>query len=285
MPQSAASPKSPADIVLWEGSYEDFLLEQDDSINELTQKFSTYGRGIDKIAVTRWLRRFESKHLPLALKLLKSVDYYNQGRVLMEFKELFNQLVQLEGPDLSNTLFASFGYPGESGDEMVYRFRLANRLDGADLNPNFLYLSDVGKYLDTKNLKFIFINDFVGTGKQAVETWENIAGLISEQNEVYLLVMAACQEGIDKIRQRTRLRVVANRTLAEESRVFSDKNSVFSAQERDILHKYCEIAGGFTEGYGDIQSLIIFHFRAPNNSIPILWCNNRRWKGLFVRNP
>jgi len=285
LPQPTPDQKLPTGVSLWNGTKDQFLLRHDNRIVDLAQKFNSYGQGIDKISIIKWLGQFEHKHLPIALKLLETVDYYGPARVLYEFKESYKQLVQLEGPDLSNKLFASFGYPGHSGDEMIYKFRLTNQLADKRWNVNFLYLSDIGSYIDRNNLTFVFINDFVGSGKQAVETWENVQGFVSEKHAVYLIVMAAYQEGMKRINEKTRLRVVANRTLGDESKVFSERNPAFSLSEKTILSGYCQRAGGVTQGYGGIQSLIIFHYRAPNNSIPILWCNNRRWKGLFVRNP
>jgi hypothetical protein len=229
--------------------------------------------------------QFKPEHWELGLKLLTSVDYYTQNRVLGGGVQLHTQSLRVLGHP-NELYFASFSAsPGRSGDEILPKYRLANHLTGASASRKFITLADLPRFIDDSNAKFVFVDDFVGSGKQAVETWKNIVGLVNPHHEVVLAVHVAFQEGLDYIQRETPLQVVCNRILTNVNKIFSSANSPFTADEKTALADYCNLAGEFPAGYQNMQANVVFYYRAPNNCISILRCNSRRWKGLFLRNP
>ena len=58
---------------------------------------------------------------------------------------------------------------------------------------------DLPGFFDSAELTFAFLNDFVGNGDQSISTWENIGGIIPDRHRTYLIVLAAAEQGIQKI--------------------------------------------------------------------------------------
>lgn len=264
-----------------------------DRILALERKFAGYWTVIDRAMIRNWLRQFDREHIMIALKLLENVDYYDQGRVINGTRQMYIQLSSLEGRDLNKFLFATFTPPGKSGDELLSKYRLANNMRGSKYDRSFIHLSDFTKFFKKvpdemavavrKLQGVVFVDDFVGTGNQAIKCWNTIEGFLTEVDKVYLSVLAGYDEGVKKIENETRLRVIENQRLYESAKVFSSTCGIFTEEQKSILLRYCEIAGEWPEGFGGCQSFVVFYYRIPNNTISALRAQNDRWRGLFLR--
>jgi len=265
---------------------EEFFEQYDYRIRELAQKFAGYTIAIDHISIRNWLRQFDEEDRILGLKLLDYVNYYDPARMLREARVLHQQIQSLLGEfDLADSYFAGFSFAGHSSGIVLERYRLANRFSRPRHNGHFIYLSELNRLFDKKDAKFFFIEDFAGTGNTTIEIWEKIRDFVPNHENVYLLLYVAHEEGKRKIEQETPLQVISNKINYEADKVLSAQNTFFTNEEKEKLRNYCEKAGSEPEGYGTCQSNTIFFYRAPNNCISILRCNNRNWRGLFIRNP
>jgi len=263
-----------------------FFVNRDQEISKFSDKFRSYVVEIDKFAVRAWLSQFRGEHRELGLKLLGNVDYYSPGRVMNGTRVLHEQLMAIKRGKIDRTLFASMALsPGSGADMLLPAYRVANRLKKKTWDSYFIRLSELGNFFEQKDVTFAFIDDFIGTGNHVITMWQNIGHLVPEDSEALLLVLTGYKEGIDAVERNTRLEVVCNKVLSEENKVFSSSNPMFDEEEKRILKSYCETAGSLPEGYGCMQSTVIFYYRAPNNTISILRCISPSWKGLFPRNP
>ena len=174
---------------------------------------------------------------------------------------------------------------GESGDSMMHKFRHANNLAGRQYNDLFIYRSDILREELGHEDVVVLVDDFVGTGSQACDSWsEQFGELLAEVGRVYLVVVAACEHGIRRVRDETDLQVVPHFSLAEADNVFADRCTRFSRTEKEALLKYCEQADpGNPRGKGDCGLLVVFAHACPNNSIPVLHAAHSHWEGLFRR--
>lgn len=199
---------------------------------------------------------------------------------------------------LNDTLFSSFTTPGKSGDELLPKYRLANNMRSRKYDNFFIHISDLVNFIEEPELgssaieekiepkkikNFVLIDDFVGTGSQAVKIWEDIEGFLVNVEEIFLLVIYAFDEGIKNIERETPMKVISNYCLPATRRLFSINNTHFSSEEKIWLKNYCEIAGSWPMGYGDCQSTVVFCHRIPNNTISILRAKTQNWTGLFSR--
>jgi hypothetical protein len=261
-----------------------FFATHNAEIDELVQKFRGYWSDIDRYKVIAWIQQFDRDHWELALKLLHKVDYYSPSRVIREFREIHAQLLVTLGRNLNNTYFCSLTPPGKSGDLMLPLYRQASELRHNRYNAMFIHVSDLPQFHDQSGIRFVFVDDFIGTGNTVIKYWENLQGFLTNAQEVCLLVLAAYEEGIEKIEQFSSLNIITNRRLSVNEKIFSESCTLFTREEKEILKHYCEISGNsWPEGYGECQSTIVFFHRAPNNTISILRCNTPSWKGLFPR--
>jgi len=135
---------------------------------------------------------------------------------------------------------------------------------------------------DEPEARLFFVEDFIGTGDSTFKIWKKISDI--HQEDLYLLVITGHQEGIDRIENELPITVICNRIITDNRKWFSNSNTTFSAQEKSKIKEYCNFAGSQPEGYKQCQSNVVFFYRAPNDIISILRCNNSNWKGLFIRN-
>jgi hypothetical protein len=174
---------------------------------------------------------------------------------------------------------------GESGDTMLHKFRTALGLAGNQYKSLFIYKSDLLREQLCAQDNIVLIDDFAGTGKQACNAWRDIfAELLPGNPKTYLMVIAAGQRAVDRINQETKLRVAARYILGSDDDIFSEACRHFTQQDKDRLAEYCSIANSqWPRGYGDCGFVLVLAHRTPNNSIPVLYAEHRRWKGLFPR--
>lgn len=175
---------------------------------------------------------------------------------------------------------------GESGDSLLHTFRIANNLSGKAHNELFITRRDLVSCKLTEKDTVVFLDDFAGTGESICNAWdEHFSELVVGAGSVYLLLLAATKEAKNRISNDTDLVVVPVKTLTEKDNIFSNSCNKFTAAEKATLLKYNNaIEKKIPKGYGDCGLLTVFHYRCPNNSIPILHKNAASWDALFPRN-
>ena len=267
-------------------------------ITAFARRFNSYVFPIEETQIRNWLRQFGENNvanLELGLKLLDRIDYFSPARLVNESRELHGLLLAYKQTDVERllnkpTYFVDFSLSsGHSQDELVPKYRLASGLRHTRYDPHFIYLRDIGTFLSKRGVKrgitFVFLTDFIGSGRQVSDTWKDILWAISPENEHILLSICACNSGIEKIRQETgdQICVMTCRTYSDGDRIFANENREFTPSERKLLRELCETADEYPTGYLDVQSKTVFCFRCPNDSISILRANNENWVGLFKR--
>ncbi len=186
---------------------------------------------------------------------------------------------------------------GESGDAMLYQFRLANGLDGKSFSGLFVSLSDLFRLPmlpedDPNRLGpddvVVLLDDFSGTGKQVCDAWNDPATsfgpLLAGVGKVYLILVAASRAARERISIETSISPMPAHELRDSDNVFSNQCGHFTDADKARLLHYGRIAGGAKpKGFGDCGFVVVFQHRPPNNSIPILWADHSKWAGLFPR--
>ena len=168
---------------------------------------------------------------------------------------------------------------------MLHKWRTALRLTGGRHDSLFIHKADLLREKLGPEDSVAFLDDFAGTGQQACRAWrETLAELLPGGPKTYLILVAAGERAVQRIRQETGLRVVASHVLRAGDEIFSGECQHFSAEEKDRLLEYCRVADRTRpRGYGDCGFVIVMSHKTPNNSIPVLYANHRRWVGIFPR--
>jgi hypothetical protein len=260
-------------------------------IADLYGSFRSY-KDFSQNSIAEWVDQFDGLDGSLALKILSRVTYLNQARMITAFKSIHRQLIELLDGELSNCYFSGYGRAGQSGQEMLYRYKMANSLRNSELETHLVGPSQIQGLLGKGKPIIIFLDDFVGTGGEAVEAWQgrpnspdfSLNQVVPPNADFYLAVPIAFQSGVDKIHSEPRLKVLAWRVMGERDRVLSTANTYFSGDEKKKIKQYCLRTGcPFPYGYGDLQATVVFDHNCPNDDISILWHSGEQWQGLFPR--
>lgn len=263
---------------------ERFFDDHNNQIISFVTKFNGYSPDIDATAIRNWIRQFDAADWDLALKLLGWVDYYDHEHVCRELQALHQQISTLAGFNIGNSYFAPFCQVGHSGEVIVERYRFANGLKSHSFDNRFIHLSQLNLLYNQEDALFFFMEDFIGTGDSTFKIWEKVSDYVPSDKNLFLLVITGHQEAINRIEANLPLKVLSNRAIHDDTKIFSDLNTLFSRDEKTKIREYCQRAGSEPEGYGKSQSNVVFYYRAPDNIISILRSNNPNWKGLFIRN-
>lgn len=252
-------------------------------------RFEGYRRTISIDRIHRWLGQFHSDHRDLAARILDSVRFVTHQDMEDAFRSMLDRMPGWSidpGQRQGKWRFVAFSFsPGESGDTMLQKFRLATGLNARKFNELFIYKSDIpGANLGPDDT-VVFVDDFAGTGQQACNGWrESLSELLPGEPSVYLMLVASSVKARARIHSETKLRVLASVQLRDDDNVFSSRCGHFSHHEKAFLLDYCTRASRtHPRGYGDCGFVIVLAHRTPNNSIAILHARNNRWRGLFPR--
>jgi hypothetical protein len=251
--------------------------------------FGAFRHNLNQQNIRDWLDQFDAAHQDVAARILDCVDFYSLAKVATAFREILDGLPGWDkDPKKRKGTWRFCAYSssaGESGDVMLSRFRHANGLSAKKYDEFFIYRSDIllQKLGDDDTL--VMIDDFVGTGKQVCDTWDrHISELVSGIGNVYLVVVAAVDKAVKRVRDETGLSLIAHTQLGLHDNLWADECGHFTAEEKQSLLTYCTTADQNTpKGYGECGLVVVFSDSCPNNSLPILHRVHNRWEGLFPR--
>lgn len=307
-------------------------------LNETTWEFRAQRPIIDK-----WLENFsDDKEKLHALYLLSQFMYFGslQIRELLKcmYRDLFKypivekiraansnttDLVLLQKEFIEaekKTRFVAMGNPSESGTHLLYFFRQENKIPKTRfINVHdILKRDDKGVYhlVDPTITHYVFIDDFCGSGSQAInyskDTIEEIKRLNPAIQASYLM-MFTTTDGKNVVTSKTKFDYAEAVVELDESFKCFDINSRYfqkapSEIDKNYFQASCEKYGeilmrdilsqmGFTEpklsiivdksklGWGDNQLLIGFHHNTPDNTLPIIWYDEEltTWYPVFKR--
>ena len=263
--------------------------------------FGSYRTGIINVSIQSWLNQFDASDQDLAARVLDAVEFYGQSQIYAAYR---NALAALEGWHKTASkrkgrwrFAAMSGSAGESGDAMLYQFRVANSLDARQLNELFVSRSDLFRLANLpdsdphklgKDDVVVLLDDFSGTGTQVCDAWNDpetsFGALLTGVGKVYLVVVAASKSARKRIKDETDISLVSGHELQESDDVFSDHCKHFTKIDRTKLLHYGTIADKkFPKGFRECGFVVVFQHRTPNNSIPILHADHSKWTGLFPR--
>jgi hypothetical protein len=205
------------------------------------------------------------------------------------------------------TRFLGVGNPSESGCHLLYYFRQENNLPKElfiHTHQIFTRRAERGtvQLRDTAVGRYIFIDDFCGSGKQGSEysrdLVEDIKSLKPDAFVAYY-VLFATTKGIDRVKRDTKFDAACAvceldssfKCFATDSRYF---RNVAPEIDRDFCENMCRsygqrmVAADHALGFEDSQLLIGFHHNTPDNTLPIIWYDEPggvAWKPIFRRYP
>jgi hypothetical protein len=205
--------------------------------------------------------------------------------------------------ELNLTRFIPVGNPSESGAHILYYFRQENSL------PGHLFINDSDIFKPGRNGKdilispsiqrYVFIDDFCGSGTQAADYLSNHILKIKSINPnivVDYYMLFATDTGLNYLINNTMLnKCNAVFKLDDSFKCFSQVSrynpSAIHNLDWQFTKKFVEIYGmallpGHALGFRDCQLLLGFFHNTPDNSLPIFWSDKSTgidWEPIFRR--
>ncbi len=268
-----------------------FLVDNQKKIEELALRFGTYVKRVDKESINHFLTQFDQAHMPLALKLLENIDYYDGTRRLSLIDDLCGMILKMTNESLTNVLFCPLKpFFGDSSDQIhrIFHRHMRKKVKNCvQYDQKFIHMSDLPHY--NRRTTVFFVDDFIGSGQSVIEQWGTLQHYENRRKHTYYYaVLVAYREAIDEIHKQTfgHFEILTANQLSDKDRTFNSKNKTFTKEEKELLMGYCERVSNSREhryGHNNTQSLVVFQDGAPNNAIPILTQDTNGWYPLFPR--
>ncbi len=252
-------------------------------------RFEGYRYGVTDANVTGWMDQFGDADRDVAARVLDAIEFISTEHVDAAFRALLQSLPGWHRQTNRRTgrfAFVAFSRTaGESGDAMLHRFRLANGLNQRFFDPLFIGRSEILRARLGKEDTVVFLDDFVGSGTQAVKAWEDMfQELTAGIGNVYLFTVAAFTKGATRVKDETRMELLCHRHMTNRDSVLHESCVHFSAHEKARLLHHCKLASPDKPwGFGDCGLVIVMSHQCPNNSLAVLHSTSREWEPLFPR--
>src|SRR6185312_10571616 len=209
------------------------------------------------------------------------------------------------GAALESTRFIGLGNPAESGTHLLYSFRQENDLPiGLFKSIPDLFdrsMADPAVRLAEPGVRrFVFIDDFCGTGTQAIRYSHNVLGVLRDVERRYrkrfhvsCLMLAARTDALERVRREANYDAVdavlqfddSYRSLSPGSRHFKDvPNGVTREFAGAMARTYgLRLDPQDPVGFKGSELLLGFDHNIPNNTLPVIWWDTPPWRPIFPR--
>ncbi len=269
-----------------------------------------------KLNVNGWLSNFNSNERAHALQLLNSFIYLSPLLTDELFKAAFQQLsrsvIQESESFLSNNArWSRFRHAivvthvtGESPNttDSGYSFaRKARQVLNIAENKIFAPADLVQHLFDSGPQPVLFVDDFVGSGNQFVETWEreeelrdgtfmSFKRLASAPGYSFFYCPIVCTE-----RGRTRIKDKCENVIVSPAHFLPEQYSALAIDStiwtdelrptsRDFLENASKRAGiNAWKGFHDLGLAFSFDYGPPDATLPIFYHDNNGWIPLVKR--
>ena len=315
----------------------DTMIETESLEHRITQKLKTLsvvawdGKCDDRL-VTDWLRQFngesgvtkDGERLQM-LYLLSNFLYFGSREIQELLRSIYRDLFKyrivesirlshsnttdaaviepLYSKALGATRFLGLGGPSASATHLLYDFRQQNRL------PNKLFISPPEIFSnqppnglrDHSVRRYVFIDDFAGSGNQALQHATDIVTRIRTIDvdiRVYYFLLFSTTRALKTIGESGLFNEVDTVfELGDDFRAFSANSLFYSVPAPDISQSDTMIVANHYGrgllpshplGYENGQLLVGFAHNVPNNTLPIFWHSavaDRPWTAPFPRHP
>jgi len=316
-------------------------LDSNELVERLERKVKTLSETVwenkcEKDFLEKWLSNFKRNGISSetdvlhSLYLLSQFMYFasNEIRYLLQslyrdkYKYPIVEKIRKENGDTTDTVlidsqfqeqlkktrFLGLGNPSESGCHLLYFFRQENGLE-KDLfihgHQAFSRNAEGNTELRSPDVtRYVFIDDFVGSGDQAISYSKELVLQIKELDrsiQIEYLPLFATTEGINHVREEVLFdRVDSIYELDKSYKCFDEGSRYQPTDEYSTLidwievQKMCKKYGeGLVGkdnclGYDDSQLLLGFNYNTPDNSLPIFWFDypvKSKWNPFFRRYP
>nr|WGD83594.1 hypothetical protein P5664_19100 [Bacillus subtilis] len=283
-------------------------------ISIICKKFKNTITYFDVISL---LENFAPNEHEMALDILQNISYFDDIDIITAFNNGFMEIVKNISQQ-SEVIIMSIGDYGKSGSAMMYflsktdafinKTRIRN-IQGQVLSHNFRIINEPKDLksqianINNNNVVIIMVDDFFGTGNSVIEFYFGLKNGIRDNTlidfdiefrthlqqypSVKFLAVSSMNKAVEKIEQKIpSSQVVCNYVFFK---AFEPNRSPFGYRKKMMpVRKLCFSYGESLNktgalGYQNSQSLVVFSYGTPNNTLPIIWADKKGWVPIFPR--
>ena len=188
-----------------------------------------------------------------------------------------------------NTFITHFGPAGKSGSIILNQFRhclpeASERIIGND-KINQL----------PENANIIFLDDFIGTGTQALDYIYPLTYSMNDSIKPYLFTLCSTYSGLYKIQEaRSKFSVFSSYVLNEKDYFLLDQScSKLNKKQKEDMVRINNLIMERGDEFFNLNIPFAFYYSIPDNSLPMLWKDaieyestdgeTKQWYGLTPR--
>lgn len=244
--------------------------------------------------IIKWLENFEEDEVDDAIEFLFFLEYIPFSELQSRIDELLSKIINELATAKQKILIVPYGKNGKSGTLMTYPLRntTAFRKQGDNIAITF----DISKYSFSEPTILVLIDDFIGTGDTFIREYPKKIKLEvdSTDNILWKCILAPITMYEAKVKV---MELYPDFKLYTEVRnkVFSSLYSPFKIIDfkintlEKLNHKYgsqIKTQKEFPQynplGFRESEALVAFSSGTPNNTLPIIWGNDK-WYPIFPR--
>lgn len=203
---------------------------------------------------------------------------------LRAFVQNYNSLFTNE-----NTFITHFGPAGKSGSIILNQFRHCV----PDAHDRIIGNDKINKLPENANI--IFLDDFIGTGTQALDYIYPLTYSLNDSVKPYLFSLCSTNSGLFKIQEaRSKFSVYSSYVLNEKDFfLLDDSCKKLNAKQKESVSKINNAIMDRGDEFFNLNIPFAFYYSIPDNSLPLLWkdgveyeneCGQKKnWYGLTPR--
>lgn len=286
--------------------------ERDSRLERVCHSLKYRDQFLNLAHLENWLRQFPEEQQDSALMMVECLSqnyFFSRERVdkymtrlyecaldsiseIKHFKTMGRKGVQ------KNIIYVTVQATNKSESYLTYPFLNLNgipRMQHSEIIPLEKALKDWENSTKKKPTILMCIDDIVGSGKTGTDCILSAFSSIFGENRdewpkqltLLYLAIVGYEQGRKHIEKHlsSNVKVVFGKELNDQDRVFSEKRCIFpDPNERNMLREFLVDLGNSIcpkapLGYSDGQSLVAFHYRLPNNSLPALHLGGHNYQG------
>jgi hypothetical protein len=260
-----------------------------DTVTRIGNLLPRLKHAVEPIKLINWLENFDKEEVDLAIDLLSVYEYIPFNEFMVRLNNLLGEI--LKGiPIGEKIIIFPYGKVGKSGTLVTYP--LKNTESFKNREKNILLTHDYENIKSPENYNhIIFLDDFIGSGKSFCQIYSKPNSIQkwlvdNKIDSIYLLSTIIMTAGEKYLTDRfSKIRIISER----RNKIF-DKNSsplnIFGNAEyiEKVAIKYGKkLNKQQPTGFDESQSLVSYFHCTPNNTLPIIWSNKKKWNPLFPR--
>lgn len=260
-----------------------------DTITRVGNLLPRLKHSIEPIKLINWLENFDKDEVDSAIDLLSVFEYIPFNEFMFRLNDLLGEILK-DIPVGEKIIIFPYGKVGKSGTLVTYPLKNSDSFKNRE--KDILLTHDYELIEDPASFKhIIFLDDFIGSGKSFCKIYSKPNSIHkwvkdNEIKSVFLLSSIIMTEGEKYLKDRfSSIKIISER----RNKIFDKKLSplnIFGNTgeiEKVALKHGKKLNKRQPAGFDESQSLVSYFHCTPNNTLPIIWFDNKKWNPLFPR--